>query len=232
MVVLFVKVIFWDFDGTITYSNSLWSNSTYAALKEAVPDALVEFEALRKYMAFGFTWHTPENDYSNIIGDKWWEFMKRHFVKSYVELGVDLKSATAAAEKVKGIIIKTENYTVYDDAVDVLQECKNRGYINVILSNNYPELSLVLSNLNLLKYFDDVIVSANIGYDKPRKEIFEIAKLKYPNAEYYMVGDSINADIKGGSNAGMTTILVHNGLNGNADYCFDDLHSLIEECVL
>ena len=158
--------------------------------------------------------------------------MKQHFVKSYVELGVDLKSAAIAAEKVKSIITKTESYTVYDDTVEVLQECKNRGYINVILSNNYPELSLVLNNLNLLKYFDNVIVSANVGYDKPRKEIFEIAKSKYPNADYFMIGDSVNADIKGGNAAGMTTILVHNGFNETADYCFDDLHSIIEKGVL
>lgn len=227
-----MKVIFWDFDGTITYSNPLWSNSTYTALKETVPDTPVEFEALRKYMAFGFTWHTPENDYSNVVGDKWWEFMKQHFIKSYVELGVNLKNATAAAEKVRSIITKTENYTVYDDAVEVLQECKNRGYINVILSNNNPELAIVLKSLNLLMYFDDVIISANIGYDKPRKEIFEFAKSKYPNAEYYMIGDSVNADIIGGNNAGMTTILVHNRFNENADYCFDNLHSIIEEGVL
>ena len=47
-----------------------------------------------------------------------------------------------------------------------------------------------------------------------------------------MIGDSVNADIIGGNNAGMTTILVHNGFNKNANYCFDDLHSIIKEGVL
>lgn len=43
-----------------------------------------------------------------------------------------------------------------------------------------------------------------------------------------MIGDSVNADIIGGNNAGMTTILVHRGNDENADHCVDDLEQIIE----
>ncbi|MGN1201888.1 MAG: HAD hydrolase-like protein, partial [Eubacterium sp.] len=69
------KVIFWDFDGTITYSTSLWSSSVLRALKETDFESDIELEEIRKYMAFGFTWHTPDEDYSSLTGDKWWDFM-------------------------------------------------------------------------------------------------------------------------------------------------------------
>lgn len=42
-----------------------------------------------------------------------------------------------------------------------------------------------------------------------------------------MIGDSIHADIAGGNNAGMTTILVHKGYSEKADFCFDDLRSVL-----
>ena len=58
-------------------------------------------------------------------------------------------------------------------------------------------------------------------------EIFELANIKYPNAEIYMIGDNVNADILGGKQAGMKTILVHKGYSEHADYCFDNLKEIL-----
>ena len=102
------------------------------------------------------------------------------------------------------------------------------GHKNVLLSNNYPDLIEVLDKLELTKYFDRIIVSANYGYDKPRKELFDIAKALYPNEEYIMVGDSITADIVGGNNAGMKTVLVHKGYEEKADFCTENLTEIFE----
>lgn len=226
-----MKVIFWDFDGTLVYSNPLWSGSVYKALKETDGGTKIRFEDIRKHMAYGFTWHTPNEDYKNITGDKWWDFMRRHFYGAYIKLGVPADIAAAAADKVKSIIVRTENYTLYDDTVYALKALRDKGFINVVLSNNYPELKEVLHKLDLLDFFDKVIVSALEGYNKPRMELFEIAKALYPNSQYYMIGDSISADIAGGNNAGMTTILVHRGFCGDADFCFDDLSSAVEYLI-
>ncbi len=221
-----MKVIFWDFDGTLVYSNPLWSGSVYAALKETDGSTEVRFEDVRKHMAYGFTWHTPNEDYRNITGDRWWEFMRRHFYDSYIKLGVPENTACSAADKVRSIILKKENYTIYDDAVSALHTLKEKGFVNAVLSNNYPELEDILKRLGLRGYFDSVTVSAVEGYDKPRRELFEIAKSKYPDSRYYMIGDSEVADIAGGNSAGMTTILVHKDFcSEEADYCFDTLSS-------
>ena len=85
----------------------------------------------------------------------------------------------------------------------------------------------MVENLNLLHYFDNVIVSSVEGYDKPRNELFEIAKSIYPKSKYYMIGDSMNSDIVGGHNAGMTTVLVHNGYSEKADYCFENVREVL-----
>ncbi len=222
------KVVCWDFDGTLVYSHHLWSSSVFEALKDTDPNTDVAFADIRRYMCYGFTWDTPYEDYSNMTNDKWWEFMNNHIYNSYIALGVKKEVADIAIKKVHKIIKRIDNYKLYDDAIETLKELKNKGVINVLLSNNYPDLNDILVQLDLVQYFDSIVISAVEGYDKPRKELFDIAKNKYNNAEFYMVGDNVNADIAGGNNADMTTILVHKGYSEKADYCFDDLHSVIE----
>ena len=107
-----------------------------------------------------------------------------------------------------------------------LQAAKDLGYTNVILSNNYPDMAEVVDALGLTEYFDGMIVSAIEGYDKPRPELFEIAQKRFPADRYYMIGDNPKADILGGKNAGMTTILVHKEPVEYADHCFPNLASI------
>ncbi len=221
-----MAIVFWDFDGTLVYSNPLWSNSVYTALKETDPQTTVLFSDIRKRMACGFTWHTPDEDYSDVVNDKWWNFMNNKFYNDYISLGVNPETAKYSAHRVRDIIKRKDNYVLYSDALEVLNLSLSKGNTNVILSNNYPDLEEVIKQLELSQYFDRIIVSAKAGYDKPRKEIFDIAKTYYPDENYIMIGDSVHADIFGGKNAGMTTILVHNGFCSQADFCYDNLNDI------
>jgi len=221
-----MAVLFWDFDGTLVHSNSLWSSSVYSALKDTDINTQVKFEHIRRCMAAGFTWHTPYEDYSKLIAEKWWKFMTDKIYIDYISLGVNPKTAKLAASKVRNIIKKADNYEIYSDAVEALEASIEKGNINVILSNNYPDLKDVTDALGLTEYFDKIIVSANVGYDKPRKEIFDIAKACYPDEDYIMIGDNLGADIIGGKNAGMKTVLVHKGFSDDADLCCENLKDL------
>ncbi len=224
-----MAVVFWDFDGTLVRSNPLWSKSVYSALKETDKNTKIQFNDIRKCMAVGFTWHTPNEDYSRLTDDKWWDFMQKKFTKDYISLGVNEKTAETASKKIRNIIKDISNYELYPDSIETLEAMIKKGHKNVILSNNYPDLADVIKSLDLYKHFDNFIISAAVGYDKPRPEIFKIAKNLYPNeTEFIMIGDSVNADIKGGKNSDMKTILVHSGQDCNANYCFDNLKSILE----
>ena len=222
-----MTVLFWDFDGTLVVHTHLWADCLFRALKETLPDSPVTYDMIRSCLSHGFTWHTPEEDYTGIRGEKWWEHMNRHFYQSYLKCSVPEKEAKLAAEKIRGLIKLKENYFLFDDALKTLEAVKKLGYTNVILSNNYPDMDEVVDALGLTKYFDGMIVSAVEGYDKPRPELFEIAKSRFPAEKYYMIGDNPKADILGGKNAGMTTILVHKDPVEDADYCFPDLYSIV-----
>lgn len=41
-----MAIIFWDFDGTLAYSNHLWSTTVYNSLKEAAPNSKMNFHRL------------------------------------------------------------------------------------------------------------------------------------------------------------------------------------------
>jgi len=223
------KAIFWDFDGTLAYSKSLWSSSVLRAIKSFLPDCSISLDDIRQYMNTGFTWHTPDEDFTHLVDNQWWNYMFDKFGNIYQTLGIDREISIKASRLTRDIIMETGNYTLYDDSITTLIGCIKAGYKNYILSNNYPELSEVIQRLNIHEYFTDYIISACIGYDKPRIELFDYAKkvAGFPD-KCFMVGDSTSADIVGGKRAGMTTVLVHKNTDYDADYTFSELHELLK----
>lgn len=213
------KTLFWDFDGTLVHSKVLWSGAVHRALQECCPDTAVTLEQIRGPMRFGFTWHTPEEDYTAHTGLAWWDFMFRRFVEIYTELGVDEATARRASVRVRCLIFRPENYTLYPDTLDTLRVCRAMGWRNVLLSNNYPELPAILYALGLTEHFDGVVVSALVGWDKPRREIFAYARnLAGKPDRCVMIGDNPVADIAGAKAVGMQAIHVHSKESCEADF--------------
>ncbi|MFH1770075.1 MAG: HAD family hydrolase [archaeon] len=98
----------------------------------------------------------------------------------------------------------------FPETIEVLDELK-KDYKLVLISNtdclSVPQL---LEKFDLNKYFDEVVLSCDIGSLKTDKEIFEmpLKKLKLKKTEVIMVGDSIPTDIEGAAKAGIAGILV------------------------
>lgn len=98
----------------------------------------------------------------------------------------------------------------FPETIEVLEELK-KDYKLVLISNtdclSVPQL---LDKFDLRKYFDEIVLSCDIGSLKTDKKIFEkpIKKLKLKKKEVVMVGDSIPTDIEGAKNAGIKSILV------------------------
>lgn len=221
------KAVFWDFDGTLACSPALWSRSVLKSLQETVPGCGVSLEEIRPHMKTGFPWHTPYEDFSKVTDGLWWDRMFRHFCRVYSQFGIPEKDAERAALRVRDMLLDARNYSLCDGAVFILEKSGKLGYKNYILSNNFPELASVADALGLSGYFDGFIISAKVGYDKPRKEIFEFAlRLAGSPEKRLMVGDSPEADIQGGRAAGMETVLVHKTADCGADHVFGGLSEI------
>jgi putative hydrolase of the HAD superfamily len=68
---------------------------------------------------------------------------------------------------------------------------------------------MALHNLSLDQYFDVIVTSVDVGYEKPHEEIFRVAlqELGLQPSEVVMVGDRIEKDVVGANRMGIASIL-------------------------
>lgn len=221
------KALFWDFDGTLVYPNERFVNTFLSAIRSCGFDASIE--EIRSLFKAVYPWNHPSVDYADRTGTYWWDSFLGKLDVFYREHNILMPDAERINQCFKEQMIHHNTYTLYEDAKEVLAECARRGYRNYLLSNNYPELPLIVQDFGLCELFADLFVSANIGYEKPRQELFEYAlrKAGYPECGY-MIGDNPVADILGGKAAGLKTILVHRHDSADADHTCDTLMQIPE----
>jgi len=78
-----------------------------------------------------------------------------------------------------------------------------------IITNGFNEVSFrKIENSGIGKYFDQIITSENAGAKKPDAQVFQYALnlAKATPHDSIMIGDNIDADVKGALAAGMTAI--------------------------
>ena len=222
-----MKAIFWDFDGTLVHKN----DESFYALKEALQlnGYMIDDSDIRAALHIAHPWNHWETSYENQTGEKWWDRLFSKLSDFYKKHGVLEVNKVNSAYKKR--ILSFSCYTVFDDAAMILEYCQKIGYRNYIISNNYPELPQAVEKLGLAAFFSGYMISADIGFEKPRPEIFREAITMAGNPETcYMVGDNPVADIRGAKEVGMHTILVHstNSLTQCADHTCERLTQIME----
>jgi putative hydrolase of the HAD superfamily len=102
------------------------------------------------------------------------------------------------------------HFELYDDVAPVLGELGKRGLIVGAISNSHRSLDAFCEHFSLSRLITVSVSSANHGYMKPHRSIFEtaLAKAHVTAGEAVMVGDSIAHDIDGALAAGMRAILL------------------------
>lgn len=110
----------------------------------------------------------------------------------------------------KEIVNKLDTWTAFPDAAPALRELKERGFVLGLVSNATDLARRVLKNLDMERYFDFVVLSAEVGVRKPRREIFDIAlrNARAAPRRTLFVGDKLAVDVKGALGAGMNAILI------------------------
>jgi len=127
------------------------------------------------------------------------------FERLVAELRLDLDPLSLADAFVIGL---GANGGLYPGAEELLVEL-NQQHSLAIVTNGLGEVQRArLNRLEIERYFDAVVISAEVGVAKPGTEIFDLvfAALGNPKKDdVVMIGDSLSSDIQGGTNYGIST---------------------------
>lgn len=212
------KVLFWDFDGTLSHPNRSFSTALPAAFAHA---GCSWDKADDGFLDTFYSWKTPHIAYPDRLGEGWWVI---HFDK--IRALCQTKSLSQSqiqsiCDDFRARLIHPANYRLYEDTLSTLKTCMAQGYRNFLITNNYPEILDNITVLGLAPYFSGCTISSHIGYEKPRPEFFDHARaLAGQIRQGFVIGDNPQADILGGKAAGFSTIAVHACTQSAADhYC-------------
>lgn len=228
------KVLFWDFDGTLggridgLYGRA-WSASMWEALHMMNLQQRTTPDDILNHLEQGFPWQQPEVPHLQLNTPAlWWEHICKIFQKIYISLGYSPEEAVTLSAIAKDKYVELNRWELYPDTIPVLTELAADGWKHYIVSNHVPELRKIVEHLGLSPLIEDVVNSAEVGYEKPHEEIFCIALRRAGDPEQvWMIGDNIVADVLGAQAVGISSILVRH-TDPRAKYEFQDFYGVLE----
>lgn len=102
-----------------------------------------------------------------------------------------------------------EKFSLTDGAIDLLQHIKGRYRLCLVTDGSKEWQNEKIDFLGIREYFDNIIISGEIGTSKKNVRNFELACKG--DEKTYVIGDRMETDIRGGNAIGATTILFRNG---------------------
>lgn len=132
---------------------------------------------------------------------------EERFRKTFLDLGLQPELIPAKFED-DYVAMGPTKTNLFESAEKVLTYLQNKYHLHII-SNGFKEAVLTkmqVSNLN--PYFKNVVISEDVGVNKPDKAIFEYALnlAAAQKQESIMIGDSLEADVYGAQNFGIKAI--------------------------
>ncbi|RLF96817.1 haloacid dehalogenase [Thermococci archaeon] len=192
-----IKSVVFDLDDTLYNSTALSESARKSALKAMINEGL-DIDLKKGY-----------EDLMRVVkryGSNYSEHFNRFLEEKlgYVDYKF-LASGVIAYHNTKFAYIRP-----FDDTVPTLIKLVKRKKKLGIVTNGVPvkQWEKIL-RLGLEHFFEFVIISSEVKYEKPSPKIYEIAleRLDLPPEEALMVDNKIE-DLKGAKNVGMKTVLI------------------------
>lgn len=220
-----MMMIFFDIDDTLTDSES--------AHKQAILNLFSDYSMKVE----------PDAVFS-----KWMEITSK-YLTLYFEDKISLEEQRAARikelfmisgqqiQKKEALIIYADYHRdflqsciVFPETIPVLEMLKMNDFrLGIITNGSVADQTEKLRKNKLDEYFDPIIISEEVGFAKPKVEIFLAAAqtAKQPLPECIFVGDSYEYDYLGGVAAGMKTIWLDRKRSMRPPES-ESIHSLLE----
>ncbi len=142
--------------------------------------------------------------YIHIPKDFWFEY-NGYLLK---KLGIGFRMEIA--EDLFNTFYSVDNVTIYDDVLPTLKRLREEGYKMGLVSNNTEFAKLIVKFYGFEKFFNTIIISYEVGYEKPDAEIFKTALKNLgsnPSSTVY-IGDDYFLDVLGARKVDITPILL------------------------
>lgn len=200
------KHIFFDLDHT------LWDFETNSI------EALRQMYETEKLIERGVpVFENFHNRYKKINDRYWARYHHGHVTKAQLRVGrfadalaeFGLKDLELAERMAAGYLeISPRLKALFPDTVEVLQYLQGK-YAMHLITNGFAEVQWIkIENSGLKPFFEHIIISEEVGTQKPDKAIFEllIQRAGTHKDDCIMIGDNFNTDIVGAKNAGIDQV--------------------------
>jgi putative hydrolase of the HAD superfamily len=224
-----MKLLIWDFDGTLGWREGGWTGTLLEAIRACAPEKSLSPEQVRPYLQSGFPWQAPETPHPDThTPEAWWDRLDPLFERACGGLGFSPSDSRNIAHQVRRVYPNLSRFRLFDDSLPALAQLSAHGWTHALLSNHVPELPAMLRHLGLAESLACMFNSAETGYEKPHPQAFRLALAAFPHAHaVYMIGDNPTADIEGAASVGLPGILVRKPHPGVPYFC-QDLNQLVE----
>ncbi|MCD0487539.1 YjjG family noncanonical pyrimidine nucleotidase [Pedobacter sp. MC2016-14] len=131
----------------------------------------------------------------------------QRFSKTFIQMGIQPDRIPAQFEE-DYVRISPTKTNLFEGTEKVLSYLQKKYTLHII-SNGFKETTLTKMDVcGLNCYFKNVIISEDVGVNKPDRRVFEYAleKAAALKSESIMIGDSLEADIRGAQDFGMKAI--------------------------
>jgi putative hydrolase of the HAD superfamily len=207
-----LKAIIFDFGSTLVHSKRWIEIEVETIVKDSLnmlkQDGIVNLEMEELILAQNF--YIGLKNKSRETGKEITAFNLIDSVLNYLGKKIEKDIIDNAIEKVYRQCFPT--IKLGNGVKETLNRLTKKGYILGIISNAHysPCIFWVLDKFDIRRYFDEVIVSADVGKRKPFPEIFNLAlnRLNIKTEEAAFVGDYYPYDIVGAKNIGMKTFWI------------------------
>ena len=198
-----IEFLFLDLDDTIL--------DFHKAERIAISKTIREFgvepneEILQLYHRIN-KWHWEQLELGKMTRA---QVLENRFAALFEQLGREVDAAACARVYEKNLATGHWFLPGAEEAVDSL----HKKYRLFLASNGTASVQKGrMTSANLYRFFEQVFVSQEIGFNKPSRAYFDACFARIPDFDRekaLMVGDSLTSDIQGGINAGIRTVWVN-----------------------
>lgn len=208
-----VKVVLFDLGNTLIYFDASWSEALPRAMLALVDELRARGYDLERH-TFAAEIYQRIQAYYQQRDDQQIEYTTEYVLNNYlVDLGFADNPAHVLQPALEAMYAVTQSHwKTEDDAHATLQQLQESGYRLGMISNagDARDVHRLVDNAGLRPYFEQILISAEVGLRKPHPRIFEQALefFAVSPAQAVMVGDTLEADILGANNLGMRSIWI------------------------